>query len=120
MMPYESYRNLIEQLDDLIARFEQHPDPTTREQAIALLGGLDMLHREGLTRLVNRLRDAGGGEILDHASADQVVATLLGLYDLVDLGLPEDEAPQGSVTFVPLERLTINGRAAGRRRSGDA
>jgi hypothetical protein len=52
MMPYETYMNLLRQLDDLVTTFEHHPDPTTQEQVAALLSGLDMLHREGLRRLV--------------------------------------------------------------------
>lgn len=103
-MPYETYVNLIRQLDDLIAVFEHHSDPTTREQAGALLIGLDQLHREGLTRLVAALRDA---DALDRAIGDPVVETLLGLYDLVDLNLPEAPQPEldPSVSFIPLERL---------------
>jgi hypothetical protein len=114
---YDSYVRLIRQLDDLIGAFERHPDEATREQAIALLGGLDHLHREGLTRLVRRIRDAGGSDIMDHAASDPVVETLLGLYDLADLelgepGIGDEPGPSASVTFVPLERLTVNGRRA--------
>jgi hypothetical protein len=111
MMPYASYQNLMAQLDDMIAAFEQHPDATTREQIVALLGGLDMLHREGLGRLVERIRAAGGGELVDHACADPIVETLLGLYDLAELDLPPDagESPDGNgvVAFVPRDRLTM-------------
>ncbi len=108
-LEYDTYLRLIDQLDDLIAAFEQHPDITTRERAITLLGGLDALHREGLGRLVERLRAAGAGEMLDHALSDPVVRTLLGLYDLAELDLPE-EAPPPNVAFVPIERLTVRGK----------
>ena len=42
MMPYETYLNLIRQLDDLVAIFEHHPDPED---------------------LVARIREAGAGVI---------------------------------------------------------
>jgi hypothetical protein len=117
-LEYDSYLRLIDQLDDLIAAFEQHPDITTRERAITLLGGLDTLHREGLGRLVERLRSAGAGEMLDHAASDPVVKTLLGLYDLAELDLPAD-APPANVGFVPIEALTVRGERprAGRSRN---
>jgi hypothetical protein len=107
-LEYDSYLRLIHQLDELIGDLERHPDITTREQAITLLGGLDALHREGLGRLVERLRAAGAGEMLDHALADPVVKTLLGLYDLAELDLPPDE-PAAHVAFVPIEQLTVRG-----------
>jgi nitrite reductase/ring-hydroxylating ferredoxin subunit len=102
MMPYETYVNLLRQLDDLVTIFEHHPDPATQEQVAALLGGLDLLHREGLGRLVGALREAGADELLDRATADPIVKTLLGLYDLVDLDIPE-ETP-----FIPVEQLTVS------------
>lgn len=107
MIEYETYLNLIQQVDELVAVFENHPDEATREQVIALLTGLDMLHREGISRLAAAVREGGGQELLDKAAADPVVRILLGLYDLVDLGLPEEPQPETSqrTGFVPLERL---------------
>lgn len=106
MMPHETYLNLIRQLDDLVTIFEHHPDPATQEQATALLSGLDLLHREGLGRLVGAIRDAGADDLLDQATADPVVKILLGLYDLADLDIPE-EAPAQSTTLIPTEQLTV-------------
>lgn len=103
MLSYETYLNLIRHLDDLVAAFEQHPDAATREQAGALLSGLDALHREGLTRLIGALREAGAGTLVDQAAADPVVATLLGLYDLGDLDLPAEASPPAA--FIPLDNL---------------
>ncbi len=107
MMPYETYLNLLRQLDDLVTIFEHHPDPTTQEQVAALLSGLDLLHREGLGRLVGALRDAGADALLDQATADPIVKTLLGLYDLADLDIPEEASPAQSGAFVPVEQLTV-------------
>lgn len=107
---YESYVTLIGHLDDLIAGFEDDPDPATRERAVALLGGLDALHREGLTRLVALLREAGAGSAVERAAADPVVGILLGLYDLADLPVPE--APQPPPGFVPLDSLRRRPRRA--------
>jgi toluene monooxygenase system ferredoxin subunit len=106
MMPYETYLNLIKQLDDLVVVFEHHPDPATQEQVAALLSGLDLLHREGLGRLVGALRDAGADAQLEQATADPVVKILLGLYDLADLDIPE-EAPAQPMPFVPVQQLTV-------------
>lgn len=106
---YQSYLRLIRQLDELVALFENHPDMATREQAVALLSGLDMLHHEGLGRLVADLRNDGAGEFVDRALRNPIVRTLFGLYGLAELDLPE-EAPPSPAVFIPLEQLTINGR----------
>lgn len=107
---YESYLALIRQLDELVALFENHPDPVTQERSVALLSGLDLLHHEGLGRLVSALRNHGGGEFLDRALRDPVIRTLFGLYGLAELDLPEEE-PAAASGFVPVERLTVNGKA---------
>jgi nitrite reductase/ring-hydroxylating ferredoxin subunit len=72
-----------------------------------LLSGLDLLHREGLGRLVGALRDAGADALLDQAAADPVVKTLLGLYDLAELDIAE-EAPAQPTPFIPVEQLTVS------------
>lgn len=113
----ESYLNLIRQVDDLIAAFADHPDPRTVERAGALLGGVDALHREGLTRLVDALREAGAGEMIDRAAEDPIVEIFLGLYDLAELDLPDGPDPTAPAAgspdgFVPREALTM-------RRAGD-
>lgn len=101
-LEYRSYLDLIRHVDDLLADLERHPDPVTRERVVVLLQGLDALHREGLERLAARLREGGDGEALDEASRDPIVRTLLGLYGLAELDLPEEERSAG---FVPLEDI---------------
>jgi hypothetical protein len=104
-MLYEHYLDLAAELGELIAALEAHPDEATRDQLVGLLQRVDLLHREGLLRLVDALRADGAGEALDRAAEDPVVRILLGLYDLADLGLHE-RAP-ASDGFVPLERLRV-------------
>jgi nitrite reductase/ring-hydroxylating ferredoxin subunit len=83
----DEYLNLLRMVDELVQAFENHPDERVREQAIALLSGVDSLHREGLTRLAAGLRAQGS---FDAAVADPVVSILFGLYGLADLPIPEE------------------------------
>jgi hypothetical protein len=102
---YEHYLDLAAELSEMIAALDAHPDEGTREQMVGLLQRVDLLHREGLLRLVDALRAAGGGEALDRATEDPVVRILLGLYGLADLGL--DRREPGSQGFVPLQQVTV-------------
>jgi hypothetical protein len=126
-LDYDDYVRLLRQVDDLVAAFDQHPDEATRERVVALLTSIDLLHRSALARLVARLRARGDGPALDAAADDRVVRTLLALYDLAELEVPEelDEgtgADRGAsaggwgepgVAFVPRDRLTLRRRAGG-------
>lgn len=107
---YASYLRLIRQLDELVAVFEDHPDAATREQAVALLSGLDMLHHEGLGRLLAALRNNGAGEILDRTLQDPIIRTLFGLYGLAELDFAEEKSPAAAAAQTPLVQLTINGK----------
>lgn len=136
MLPYESYVDVMAELDRMVVAFESHPDPATRETAMALLNGLDLLHREGLHRLVAALRERGGGELVDGATAeDPVVRAFLGLYDLADLDLPAEEGDGAAASgppgpgprpasppptgFVPLSRLRVRGEPVGEKERED-
>lgn len=106
MLSRETYLELLGHVDDLIAEFEAMPDENVRERFVAVLTGLDLVHREGLTRLVARMRESGGAPLIDIATGDPVVKTLLALYDLSPLDVPQQSAGAG---FVPLERLMARG-----------
>jgi hypothetical protein len=126
-LDYDDYVRLLRQVDDLVAAFDQHPDEATRERVVALLTSIDLLHRSALARLVARLRARGDGPALDAAADDRVVRTLLALYDLAELEVPEeldegtgpDRGPSAGgwgepgVAFVPRDRLTLRRRAGG-------
>jgi hypothetical protein len=126
-LDYDDYVRLLRQVDELVAAFDQHPDEATRERVVALLTSIDLLHRSALARLVARLRARGDGPALDAAADDRVVRTLLALYDLAELEVPEeldegtgpDRGPSAGgwgepgVAFVPRDRLTLRRRAGG-------
>jgi hypothetical protein len=99
----ETCMALLVQVDDLTATFDREADETVRERVFASLTGINLLHREGLTRLVREVREAGAGVGIERAlEQDEVVKTLLGLYDLAELDVPEHPSQLG---FVPLEKL---------------
>ena len=98
------FRAVGRHLDDLVREFEALPLPEVRDRVFELLQTVDALHRAGLVRLVDLLRDLDGGAVLERASADSIVRTLLVLYDLA----PEPEpvaVAAGTSSFIPLERI---------------
>ena len=97
-MLYEHYLALAAELSDRIAALDQS-DEATRDQLFELLQRVDLLHREGLIRLVDALRAAGAGEALERAAEDPVVRVLLGLYGLISILWRE---PGGGSTYVTL------------------
>lgn len=118
-LDYDDYVRLIRQVDALVLSFESHPDEATRERVLALLTAVDLLHRSALARLVEGLREHGAAPALEGVRRDRVVETLLGLYDLAELDLPdEDGVPDGDpaagpaagrdgMAFVPRDQLTM-------------
>lgn len=80
----------IQRLDELVQRFDALPFPEVREQIFDLLQTVDVIHRAGLGRLVAMLDEAGHVELLERATGDPIVRTLLLLYDI----LPSDELTQ--------------------------
>ncbi len=100
----EAFQAVGRHLDELVREFEALPLPAVREQVFDLLQTVDALHRAGLTRLVDLLREHDEGALLEQAAADPIVGTLLVLYDLI----PEPAAPAatpGTLSFIPLERI---------------
>ena len=101
-MLYEHYVDLAAGLNAVIDALQKHPDAQVREQVAELLDRIDLLHREPLTRLVETLKSRGSAAVFDELTKDPVVGVLLGLYDLVNIGLPD---ARSGIAFIPLERL---------------
>jgi Fe-S cluster biogenesis protein NfuA len=74
----------MEQLDDLVRAFEQHPDEAVQNGLIDVLRAVDTVHRGALERLA-ALLDAHG--LRDAALTDPHIALLFELYQAQD----EDE-----------------------------
>lgn len=121
-MREEEYLHLVRRLDEFLAAFEESAPTEVQEQVGNLLTGIDLLHREGLQRLVGGLREGGAGDAVDRvAGEDRVVAILLGLYDLAELPVPEEPEPPaqsapapaggGGAAIVPLDSLRRRPRA---------
>lgn len=100
----EAFQAVAQHVDQLVQEFESLPLPQVREQVFALLQGVDALHREGLTRLVEGVR-AADPAALARVARDPAVQTLLVLYDLSDQPLPSPAAPPASGAFIPRDQI---------------
>lgn len=76
-----SLEEAVGRIGELVSRLEQYHDPTVVRSVFELLDWIDVLHREGLERLVGGLQGSG---LLDRALDDPVVAHLFAVYGLVE------------------------------------
>jgi Fe-S cluster biogenesis protein NfuA len=81
----------IEQIEELVQRIEDLPDPHARTSALALVQALMDFHGEALDRLMEIVASQGeaGYSIFNKFSADELVSNLLLLYSLHPLPLEE-------------------------------
>jgi len=81
----------IEQIEELVQRIEDLPDPNARSSALALVQALMDFHGEALDRLMEVVASHGepGYSIFNKFSADELVSNLLLLYGLHPLPLEE-------------------------------
>jgi Fe-S cluster biogenesis protein NfuA len=77
------------QIEELIRRIENLPDPAARSSAIELVTALMEFHGASLERLMEIVAEAGdpGYSIFDKFAGDNVVGSLLLLYGLHPLSL---------------------------------
>src|SRR5262245_48689755 len=75
----------LHRVDDLVQRFETHPDPAVQACATELLQCVDAVHRAGIRQLAGLLSGAG---LAERALVDPAIALLFELY-----GLVEDQEP---------------------------
>jgi Fe-S cluster biogenesis protein NfuA len=81
----------IEQIEELVQRIEDLPDPNARSSALALVQALMDFHGEALDRLMEIVASQGeqGYLIFSKFSTDELVSNLLLLYSLHPLPLEE-------------------------------
>lgn len=80
--PPEEFEQLLEWVGTGLANLETIEDEQLQEQIFALLQGIDMLHRQGLDRMLRLVTTLGGRGLTERVIQDGVVKTLLDLYDL--------------------------------------
>ena len=87
-------RDVLEEIQRLIAELESHPDPSVRTSLAALLQGIDTVHRTALTHLAGAIQSMAGEAFMNRLTADPAIRLLLMSYDLiaVDRRLHAEEA----------------------------
>lgn len=87
-------RDILDEVQRLIAELESHPDAAVRERLTALLQSIDAIHRTALTHLVAAIQALAGEAFINRLTADPAIRLLLMSYDLiaVDRRLHTEEA----------------------------
>jgi nitrite reductase/ring-hydroxylating ferredoxin subunit len=87
-------RDILEDVQRLMAELESHPDPAVRTAVASLLQGIDAVHRTALTHLVGAIQGLAGEAFMNRLTADPAIRLLLMSYDLiaVDRRLNAEEA----------------------------
>lgn len=88
------HRDILEDVQRLMAELEAHPDPAVRTAVATLLQGIDAVHRTALTHLVGAIQAMAGEAFLNRLTADPAIRLLLMSYDLIaiDRRLHAEEA----------------------------
>jgi 3-phenylpropionate/trans-cinnamate dioxygenase ferredoxin component len=88
------HRDILEDVQRLMAELESHPDPAVRTAVASLLQGIDAVHRTALTHLVGAIQGLAGEAFMNRLTADPAIRLLLMSYDLiaVDRRLHAEEA----------------------------
>lgn len=89
--PPADFDALMAWVAERAAEVEDLPEEV-RGPVVALLDGIDLLHRQGLDRFVERVRLLGGRGMLERLTEDATVRALLELYDLA----PDDAARESA------------------------
>jgi 3-phenylpropionate/trans-cinnamate dioxygenase ferredoxin subunit len=87
-------RDILEEVQRLIAELESHPDAAVGARLTELLQGIDAIHRSALTHLVSAIQAMAGEAFINRLTADPAIRLLLMSYDLiaVDRRLHTEEA----------------------------
>ncbi len=83
--PDTEFQHLLDWVGQGVAAMDQIEDEHIREQVFALLEGVDLVHRQGLQRVLEMLGAVGSQDTLRRITEDPTVHTLLEMYDLVPL-----------------------------------
>lgn len=95
--------DLIRQLNGRIRILEKIKDPIVLDEVFVVLRLIDGLHRTVLGKVATRLREL---QVWEPIVADEDIATLFGLYDLVALDAPEID-DNGEELPAPRRKLPV-------------
>lgn len=89
MLEQKDFQQRMQQVEGLIRKIENLPDPTARASALELVQSLMDFHGAGLDRLMEIVAEAGeaGYSIFDRFAGDELVGSLLLLYGLHPVSL---------------------------------
>lgn len=76
------FEEVVDRIADLAENLLQHPDATVAGTASELLDWVDALHRDGIGRLVEMVREWRGEIFLEAAARDPIVGSLFAAYGL--------------------------------------
>ncbi|MBW3548395.1 MAG: hypothetical protein KY452_09720 [Actinobacteria bacterium] len=88
-----AYPEVAARIGELAEHLASHPDPAVSERVVELLDWVDVVHRVGLSQLVEMITQWRGEIFLESAATDDVAGILLDAYDLRDELAPEAPAP---------------------------
>lgn len=81
--PADGPADLLDDVAELIAWLEAHPDAAVGEHVRVLLEHTDTIHRLALTHLVDGIRSMAGDAFLNRLTSDPAIRLLLMSYDLI-------------------------------------
>jgi Fe-S cluster biogenesis protein NfuA len=115
----------LERLNLLLGQVEQLADPLVRRTLEEILQGVMEFHAAGITRLLEIVGSRAPSDVLEEAGKDDLVSSLLSLYDLHPLDLttrvewaldqarPYLKSHGGSVELVGIDEGTVRLRLDG-------
>lgn len=85
----KEFQQRLQKIEALVHTIESAADPNVRASAVELMQSLMELHGAGIERMMEIAFESGaaGGEIIDRFADDDLVASLLLLYDLHPLDI---------------------------------
>lgn len=100
----DEYRGLTQNIDQLVQDAENLSHSEAKELVFSLLQSLDLLHREGLTRLF-QLIEKEHPDFKEKMKQDFTIKTLFGLYDLFEHEMINESEENGQLShsFKPAE-----------------
>lgn len=100
--PDTEFQHLLDWVGQGVAAMEQIEDEQIREQVFALLEGVDLVHRQGLQRVLEMMAGTAGQDAVQRIAGDPMVHTLLEMYDLVPLSEHDqvEQALEPAYTYI--------------------